>query len=85
LFHGTVARFLPGIGAHGLRPGPRQHLHLSVDKPTTATVGARRGTLVILRIDAAGMHRGGHRFFRAANGAWLSAAVPLQWIGSAIA
>jgi putative RNA 2'-phosphotransferase len=80
LFHGTVDRFLPGIRAHGLRPRLRQHVHLSVDEPTAATVGARRGTPVILRIDAAGMHRAGHTFFQAANGVWLTAAVPPQWI-----
>jgi putative RNA 2'-phosphotransferase len=85
LFHGTVARFLPGIRAQGLRPGLRQHVHLSVDEPTAATVGARRGTPVILRIDAAGMHGDGHTFFQAANGVWLTAAVPPQWIGPTVA
>jgi putative RNA 2'-phosphotransferase len=85
LFHGTVARFLPGIRADGLRPGRRQHVHLSVDEPTAATVGARRGTPVILRIDAAGMHRAGHTFLRAANGVWLTAAVPPRWIDPTVA
>jgi putative RNA 2'-phosphotransferase len=80
LFHGTVARFLPGIRAHGLRPGLRQHVHLCVDEPTAANVGARRGTPVILRIDAAGMHGAGRTFLEAANGVWLTASVPPQWI-----
>lgn len=85
LYHGTVARFLRGIRADGLRPGRRQHVHLSVDEPTAATVGARRGTPVILRVDAAGMHRAGHTFFRAANGVWLTTAVPPQWIDTSVA
>ena len=80
LYHGTVARFLPGILADGLRPGRRSHVHLSVDEQTAATVGARRGAPVVLRVDAAGMHRAGHAFYRAANGVWLTATVPPQWI-----
>lgn len=80
LFHGTVARFLPGIRAHGLRPGRRTHVHLSTDEESAATVGARRGVPVVLRVDAAGMHRGGLLFYRAANCVWLTAHVPPQWI-----
>lgn len=76
LFHGTVARFLPGIRAGGLRPGHRTHVHLSPDRETAVAVGARRGTPVILRVDAAGLHRDGHRFYRAANGVWLTPHVP---------
>jgi putative RNA 2'-phosphotransferase len=76
LYHGTVARFLPAIGAQGLRPGGRVHVHLSADEATAAAVGARRGRPVILRVDAAGLHAAGQEFFRAANGVWLTDAVP---------
>jgi putative RNA 2'-phosphotransferase len=55
-------------------------VHLSADEHTAHAVGARRGTPVILRIDAAGMHAAGHRFYRAANGVWLTDHVPPQWI-----
>lgn len=41
-----------------------------------AAVGARRGTPVILRVDAGGLHRDGHPFYRAANGVWLTPHVP---------
>jgi putative RNA 2'-phosphotransferase len=82
LYHGTVARFLPGILAEGLRPGQRVHVHLSADPGTAATVGARRGRPVVLRIDAAGMHAGGHEFFRAASGVWLTARVPPGFISA---
>lgn len=76
LYHGTVARFLPVIRAQGLKPGQRVHVHLSADEETAALVGARRGRPVVLRVDAAGMAAAGHEFFRAANGVWLTAAVP---------
>ncbi|GIH14119.1 RNA 2'-phosphotransferase [Rugosimonospora africana] len=80
LFHGTVPRFLAGIRAHGLRSGRRTHVHLSADDQTAAAVGARRGTPVVLRVDAAGMYRAGQLFYRAVNGVWLTAEVPPQWI-----
>jgi putative RNA 2'-phosphotransferase len=81
LYHGTSARFLAAIRAEGLNRGRRHAVHLSPDPETARAVGARRaGPTVILRIDAAGMHRAGHAFHRAANGVWLTAAVPPQWI-----
>jgi putative RNA 2'-phosphotransferase len=80
LYHGTVARFLPGIRAYGLRPGRRTHVHLSADEESAVAVGARRGAPVVLRVDAAGMHHRGLLFYRAANGVWLTAHVPPQWI-----
>jgi putative RNA 2'-phosphotransferase len=80
LYHGTVARFLPSILANGLMPGRRSHVHLSADRQTAATVGARRGQPVVLRIAAADMHQHGHVFYQAANGGWLTARVPPEWI-----
>ena len=82
LYHGTVARYLAGIRAEGLQPRQRSHVHLSADRPTARAVGSRRGAPVILAIDAAGMHRVGHEFYRATNGVWLTGAVPPQWISS---
>jgi putative RNA 2'-phosphotransferase len=82
LYHGTVARFLAGIRADGLKPQQRSHVHLSADPPTARAVGSRRGNPVILTIDAGGMHRAGHEFYRAANGVWLTGTVPPQWISS---
>jgi putative RNA 2'-phosphotransferase len=83
LFHGTTERFLAAIREQGLRPGRRHHVHLSPDEATARIVGARRaGRTAILRIDAGGMQRAGYAFYRAANGVWLTAAVPPQWIVS---
>jgi putative RNA 2'-phosphotransferase len=81
LFHGTATRFLDSIRRDGLIPGARRHVHLSADATTATTVGARHGRPAVLRIDAARMHADGHRFFRSANGVWLTNAVPAEYLG----
>jgi putative RNA 2'-phosphotransferase len=83
LYHGTVARFLDSIFTDGLRPGSRMHVHLSASPGTAATVGARRGRPVVLHIDCAAMSAGGHQFFQAANGVWLTSHVPAAFISPA--
>jgi putative RNA 2'-phosphotransferase len=80
LFHGTVERFLPGILAEGLRPGRRHAVHLSPDVATARGVGARRGSPVVLRVDAAGLAATGAPFSRSANGVWLVDAVPTAFL-----
>jgi putative RNA 2'-phosphotransferase len=80
LFHGTAAASLPVILAEGLKPGRRNHVHLSAGQATAAAVGARRGPPVVLRVDAAGMHAAGHEFRCAANGVWLTDRVPPAYI-----
>jgi len=80
LYHGTVERFLSRIRAEGLRPKGRTHVHLSPDVATARAVGARRGVPVVLTVDAAGMHRQGLAFYLSANGVWLTAHVPPEWI-----
>ncbi len=80
LYHGTVPRFLQAIATEGLRPGQRQHVHLSLDRDTALQVGARRGTPVVLSIDAGRMHADGHVFHQSANGVWLTAHVPPKYI-----
>jgi len=80
LYHGTVARFLKAIDAQGLRPMDRHDVHLSADTETATTVAKRRGKPVILRVDAAAMHRDGHRFRLTDNGVWLAAEVPPRYL-----
>jgi putative RNA 2'-phosphotransferase len=80
LFHGTVAGSLASIAKQGLLPMRRHQVHLSPDAATATAVGARRGTPVILEIDAGSMHRAGHRFMQSDNGVWLVDAVPPQYI-----
>ncbi len=80
LYHGTVERFLASILAEGLKKGRRHHVHLSRDVETARKVGARRGKPVVLRVDAAGMHRRGFQFFLSANGVWLADSVPAEFL-----
>lgn len=80
LYHGTVARFLPVIRREGLRPMARHDVHLSADEETARRVGARRGTPVVLRIDAAAMAAAGFVFRLSANGVWLVSAVPPAYL-----
>ncbi|MFG2718719.1 RNA 2'-phosphotransferase [Streptomyces sp. NPDC048416] len=80
LYHGTVARALEAIRAEGLRPMDRNHVHLSPDRETATTVGARRGRPIVLSVDAGAMHRAGHVFHVSANGVWLTGAVPPRYL-----
>lgn len=80
LFHGTVNRFLGAIRAEGLAPMSRHDVHLSADRETATRVGARRGRPVVLTVDAGAMHRDGYTFRLSANGVWLTAAVPPEYL-----
>lgn len=80
LFHGTVARALPGIRRDGLRAMGRHHVHLSGDYETAVRVGGRRGKPVVLRVRAGVMHVAGHVFFISANGVWLTEIVPVAFL-----
>ncbi len=80
LFHGTVERFLSAILSEGLRPMARHDVHLSQARETAIRVGARRGKPVVLEIDAAAMSEAGHEFRVSANGVWLTARVPPEFL-----
>jgi putative RNA 2'-phosphotransferase len=81
LFHGTGAAAAESIRASGINRGRRHHVHLSADPETAHRVGARRrGTVVVLTVDAAAMARDGHPFYLSANGVWLTDAVPARYL-----
>jgi putative RNA 2'-phosphotransferase len=80
LYHGTVQKFLPEIAADGLRPGTRRHVHLSQDVATARRVGSRRGSPIVLTVDAAAMVAADFIFFRSANGIWLTDHVPPRYL-----
>jgi putative RNA 2'-phosphotransferase len=76
LYHGTVERAIPAILAEGLRPMGRHHVHLSPDIPTATRVAARRGSPVILAIQAGALAEAGQVFLLTGNGVWLTNHVP---------
>lgn len=80
LYHGTAVQFLDSICTQGLKPGSRQHVHLSEDKATAENVGARHGRPVVLTVDAAAMWQNGYMFYRSENGVWLCREVPRGYI-----
>lgn len=80
LYHGTVGTSVAAIMRDGLRPMSRHDVHLSPDVQTATKVGARRGTPVVLTVAAGRMARDGHEFRVSANGVWLVAAVPPDYI-----
>lgn len=80
LFHGTATRFLDGIRKDGLQKMERHDVHLSAETKVTLQVGGRHGKPVLLTIRAGEMHRAGHVFRCSANGVWLVAQVPPQYI-----
>ena len=59
LWHGTATTNLDAILAEGVKPGSRQHVHLSRDLETALNVGKRHGEPVALLIDAAMMEADG--------------------------
>ncbi|WET77530.1 RNA 2'-phosphotransferase [Amycolatopsis sp. QT-25] len=80
LYHGTVARFLDAIRDEGLKPMNRHAVHLSATVETARTVGGRRGVPVVLLVDTRGMAAAGYEFQVSANGVWLTAAVPPEFL-----
>ena len=80
LYHGTVRKNLVAIRREGLRPMSRHAVHLSATEEAAVGVGSRRGAAVVLIVDSYAMNRDGLRFQQAANGVWLTAAVPPQYL-----
>lgn len=81
LYHGTAASSLASIRVRGLHRGRRHHVHLSTDVDTAYRVGSRRpGEVVVLTVAAEAMARDGYRFYRSANGVWLTDVVPARYL-----
>ncbi|MBQ1440085.1 MAG: RNA 2'-phosphotransferase, partial [Solobacterium sp.] len=54
--------------------------HLSPDTETARSVGSRHGKPVIYIVLAGEMYRSGYRFYRSANGVWLTKEVPVRFL-----
>jgi len=80
LYHGTKSSSFISISKTGIKKMNRHHVHLSVDVDTAQKVGSRRGTAVILLVDALKMHKDGYEFYCSENGVWLTDYVPVEYI-----
>jgi putative RNA 2'-phosphotransferase len=80
LYHGTVKDSLDAITITGLFKMTRNHVHLSKDMETAKKVGGRRGTPIILEVDAKAMINDGHIFYVSTNGVYLTNHVPPKYI-----
>lgn len=80
LYHGTHPAALDRILREGLLPMTRRQVHLSEDVGTAREVASRRGSPVILVVDAEAMHAEGHGFSRAAPSLWLGDQVPPRFL-----
>lgn len=80
LFHGTASRNLDSIRRRGLERGSRRHVHLSCDPEMASRVGQRHGKPIVLTVRSGAMHAAGFRFFRSANGVWLTNQVPAEFL-----
>lgn len=80
LYHGTATKYLESIRQTGLNKRQRHHVHLTETIATAIVVGARRGSVVILEIDAAKMHQEGHKFYVSDNSVWLTDSVDIRYI-----
>jgi len=80
LFHGTATRFVHAIMDEGLKPGARNHVHLSGDTETAVNVGQRHGTPVVFSVEAGRMAEEGVVFFRSENGVWLTEIVAPKYL-----
>lgn len=80
LYHGTASGNLESIFENGLNPQSRQFVHLTDHIETARLVGlryAKKGSLVVLSIDAEKLIELGYVFYKALNGVWLVKHVPV--------
>ncbi len=80
LSHGTPTTSVAAIRNQGLTKQQRHHVHLHVDQHLAASVGQRRGTPVVLSVDAKRMAAAGFAFYVTPNSVWLTVQVPPEFI-----
>ena len=68
------------IDQTGLIPKSRLYVHLSRDQETATKVGKRHGEPVVYKVAARAMARDGHKFWRSANGVWLTKRIPPEYL-----
>lgn len=82
LWHGTNEKAAPIILSSGIRPMQRQYVHLTTERDLAARIGARRGSVCILKVEALRAHAEGVPFYRANDSFWLADLVPARFVSS---
>lgn len=80
LYHGTATRFLDSIMKHGITPGKRRFVHLSISPDAALDVGKRHGKPAILEIDTRKMHEEGIEFYQSSREIWITRSVPARYV-----
>lgn len=80
LFHGTGRKYVEFIDQIGLIPKSRLYVYLSGDQETAMKVGKRHGGAIVYQVAAGAMARDGHKFWRSANGVWLTKRVLPEYL-----
>ena len=80
LYHGTGEKYVASINEKGLLHKSRLYVHLSEDETTALEVGRRHGNPVVYKVYAKEMADKGGIVYRAANGVWLTFAVPPEYL-----
>ncbi len=80
LYHGTAEKYRESIEEQGLIKKERQFVHLSEQIEQATDVGRRHGKLVLYEVNAGGMYKEGHIFYRSTSGVWLTDHVPPQYL-----
>ncbi len=81
LYHGTKEEVKMEIAKKGLLPMNRQHVHMTTDvKVARETADRRKGKSIVMEIDACQMAAKNYKFYKAANGVWLTYIVPPEFI-----
>jgi putative RNA 2'-phosphotransferase len=71
LYHGTSENNSASILKYGILKRNRHHVHLSSDKVTAQSVGARHGKPIIFEIDTKEMVKHNIKFFKSENEVYL--------------
>ena len=81
LYHGTNESCVEAIAKDGILPMARQYVHMSTDTQMAETVAKRRkGSMVIMQIDAKKAMSDGVEFFVGNDRVWLAKHIPPQYI-----
>lgn len=81
LWHGTAVKYVESIIKTGLIPKSRLYVHMSESYMTAMETGARHGNPMVFCVKAEDMYKDGYKFYRSANGVWLTKFVPVEYLG----